>query len=622
MSHKKPRGKHAAVKPVQSEPVSIDDEFEEQVPLEVQEGESAGQSIAEDAADAVEADVPAAPALPSLPEIVSPATAAVDLDVPSIDIPAPDGQEELPEDEYVEGPPLFEVDPNAVPTAIPAEYDFDAVRGTQSLTIGQPPIMPEGVTLRKKRSVGKVVGITFGVIIGVVLIAYIAGAVVFMGRMFPNTVMAGRDISMMTNEELAALLDETVDDYKLDIVGNGFSYSTTGSDIDLSIDSQGVVDSVHEDHSAWTWPLVLIANEEKDETDLMAVSYKKQNYDYKLVSAVSNFNKDATPPVDATIAYNEEKGKFLVVDEIIGTQYDSHTILAAMQDSIEMLEPSIKLTDDFLIQPDVFSTDERLINSAELATGLVSAHVTLKMGDQVVAEIGGNNLSSFIRLDDSLGVTLDEPALDQWVTDLSSGFDTVGTTRSYTRADGKEITVSGGAYGWSTDAPQLKDQVVAAIKSGETTTIDIPCEQTAAVYNGPGQRDWGNRYIDVDLSEQYVRFYGDDGSIIWESDCISGSPDGEHNTWPGVWYITNKESPSKLIGYLPSGEKEYETTVSYWMAFEGNGIGLHDATWQPSFGGSMYAYGYGSHGCVNLPYYAAAELYDICYVGDVVIAHY
>ena len=89
-----------------------------------------------------------------------------------------------------------------------------------------------------------------------------------------------------------------------------------------------------------------------------------------------------------------------------------------------------------------------------------------------------------------------------------------------------------------------------------------------------------------------------------------------------MWYITNKQAPSKLIGYLPSGEKEYETTVAYWMAFEGNGIGLHDATWQPSFGGSMYASGYGSHGCVNLPYDAAESLYSITEVGDCVIAHY
>ena len=339
------------------------------------------------------------------------------------------------------------------------------------------------------------------------------------------------------------------------------------------------------------------------------MTFDKKSYESKVTESVETYNKDAVAPVDATIAYDDKTKKFKVVAEVPGTQYDTKTVLAAMADSISALQPNLKLTSDHLIQPKVFSTDERLVNSAELATGLVAAHVTLTMGGQVVSEIDGSNLSPFIRMDENMGVTLDEAGVDQWITDLSNGFDTVGTERTYTRPDGKVITISGGAYGWITDAPALKDQVVAAIKAGQTTTIDIPCEQTAFAYNGPGQPDWTNRYIDVDLSEQYVRFYGDDGSIIWESACISGTPDGKHNTWPGVWYITNKESPSKLIGYTDSGQKEYETTVSFWMAFEGNGIGLHDATWQPSFGGDMYASGYGSHGCVNLSYSAAESLY-------------
>ena len=501
-----------------------------------------------------------------------------------------------------------------------ASFDDDLGKYKDPETGAYIPVTSEGVVLKKKTRPGKVIGITFGAIIGVLLIAYIVGAVVFMGRFFPNTSIAGQDISMMPNEEVAQLLDKMVDGYELDIVGNEFNFHTDAASVGMDIDSESVVNKMHSDLSPWAWP-VLLAQDSHDETSALAVSYDTKKYDYKIVQAVREYNKDAVAPIDATIAYDEKLKKFTIVDEIPGTQYDSHVILAKMNESIASLNPKIKLTSDYLIQPNVFSTDERLVNSAELATGLVSAHVTLTMAGQKVSEIDGSNLSSFIRMDENLGVTLDEEALDQWITDLSNGFDTVGTERTYTRPDGKEITISGGAYGWSTDSSSLKDEVIAAVKSGETTSIDIPCDQTAAVYNGPGQPDWGSRYIDVDLSEQYVRFYDGD-SVIWESACISGSPDGQHNTWPGVWYITNKESPSKLIGYLPNGQKEYETTVSYWMAFEGNGIGLHDATWQPSFGGSMYANGYGSHGCVNLPYDAAASLYDIAEWGEVVIAHY
>ena len=43
------------------------------------------------------------------------------------------------------------------------------------------------------------------------------------------------------------------------------------------------------------------------------------------------------------------------------------------------------------------------------------------------------------------------------------------------------------------------------------------------------------------------------------------------------------------------------------MPFNG-GIGFHDATWRGSFGGDIYVWG-GSHGCVNMPYYNAEELF-------------
>lgn len=597
----KPKGKHA--QGAHAQPVVIKPEETEEKP-------------------AVE------PELESAPSPVPDSQAAAPESIPS---PVPEPQAASPEPVVDGGQDAAPSYPAYYPTAdeaasAPAPMSVPAPMPTPEFTGGYGAgdfgaVTVDGVVLHKKRNVGKVVGIVFGVIIGLLLIAYIVGAVVFMGRFFPNTKIGDLDISMMPNEEVASALDKAADSYTLDVVGNGFNYKTTAKDINLSIDSQAIVDAMHANLSPWAWPVLIFQNGH-DESDLLTVTYDKKSYETKVTESIETYNKDAVAPVDATIAYDDKTKKFKVVAEVPGTQYDSKTVLAAMADNISSLQPSLKLTSDHLVQPKVFSTDERLVNSAELATGLVQAHVTLTMVGQVVAEIDGNNLSPFIRMDENMGVTLDEAGIDQWVTDLSNGFDTVGTERTYTRPDGKVITISGGAYGWLTDAPALKDEVVAAIKAGQTTTIDIPCQQTAFAYNGPGQPDWTNRYIDVDLSEQYVRFYGDDGSIIWESACISGTPDGKHNTWPGVWYITNKESPSKLIGYTDSGQKEYETTVSFWMAFEGNGIGLHDATWQPSFGGDMYASGYGSHGCVNLSYSAAESLYGICNVGDVVIAHY
>ena len=184
--------------------------------------------------------------------------------------------------------------------------------------------------------------------------------------------------------------------------------------------------------------------------------------------------------------------------------------------------------------------------------------------------------------------------------------------------------MSGGVYGWIIDKGKLQEAVTNGVGSAQTGDMAIPCEQEAGAYDGLHGRDWGKRYVDVDLTEQHARFYDDEGSLAWESDVVTGTPDGEHDTPEGVYVINGKESPSKLIGQMKpeTGEPEYQTEVKAWMPFVDNYIGFHDADWQPAFGDSRYKSGYGSHGCVNLPPEKAVELYDLIKVGDVVVSHW
>ncbi|MBQ9001335.1 MAG: L,D-transpeptidase/peptidoglycan binding protein [Eggerthellaceae bacterium] len=477
------------------------------------------------------------------------------------------------------------------------------------------------IPAEKRRRGLKAFGIAVGVIAAVLLVVYIVGAVVFMGRFLPNTRIGDHDISMKTDAEVVALLDGIAADYQLDVLGGGFAYRTTGEGIGLSIDSAGIVRAIHEDENPWQWPW-LIAQPNHDETSRMAITFSPNVYEADVTEAVAKFNETAKPPVNATIAYDEKTGKFNVKPEEAGTQLDAAAVLASMAKTIDQLDTKLALGEEHLIKPTVLSTDEKLIEAAELATGMVSADLSLVMGGQSVGKVTGDTLSAFITINENYEVVFREEEMNAWVDALAASFNTVGTERTYTRADGKAVVVpAGGSYGWEVDTEALKNAVLEGVKAGAVTTIEVPCVDTAAVYNGVGQRDWGNRYLDVDISEQHVRFYGDDGAIIWETDFISGTPDGTHDTVPGTWYVNSKESPSKLIGY-ENGKKIYETTVTYWMPFEGNGIGFHDATWQPGFGGTMYANGYGSHGCVNLSYAAAQELYGIVQVGDVVVVHY
>ena len=98
-----------------------------------------------------------------------------------------------------------------------------------------------------------------------------------------------------------------------------------------------------------------------------------------------------------------------------------------------------------------------------------------------------------------------------------------------------------------------------------------------------------------------------------ESDFVSGNVSRGHTTPPGIFSITYKQRDAVLKG------EGYASPVKFWMPFNG-GIGFHDASWRSSFGGSIYKNG-GSHGCVNMLYDKAKELFENVYAGMPVICY-
>ena len=101
-----------------------------------------------------------------------------------------------------------------------------------------------------------------------------------------------------------------------------------------------------------------------------------------------------------------------------------------------------------------------------------------------------------------------------------------------------------------------------------------------------------------------------------ETDIVSGKPVKGRETYRGAWPIAYKASPYNLS----SSEYGYNVKVNYWMPFV-YGQGLHDASWQSSFGGNRYKTN-GSHGCVNMPTGRIPEFYRQAEVGMPVVMHY
>lgn len=124
-------------------------------------------------------------------------------------------------------------------------------------------------------------------------------------------------------------------------------------------------------------------------------------------------------------------------------------------------------------------------------------------------------------------------------------------------------------------------------------------------------------FIDVDISEQKLRYYNPDGKIILKSDVVTGTDSIERRrTNVGCFKIEYKTVNATLKG------PGYASDVNYWMPFNINeGEGLHDADgWRSAYGGNIYKTN-GSHGCVNLPLSTAKKIYEKSEVGTKVLVH-
>ncbi len=131
-----------------------------------------------------------------------------------------------------------------------------------------------------------------------------------------------------------------------------------------------------------------------------------------------------------------------------------------------------------------------------------------------------------------------------------------------------------------------------------------------AVANGAPAN--GERWIDIDLSAQYLRAY-QGNVVVLEHAISSGTPGWETPT--GTFYIGRMLESDDMQGTV-AAESWFVPDVPHAMYFTNQGHAIHGTYWHNSFGTPM------SHGCINLPEWAAAEVFSWIHVGARVVIHY
>lgn len=479
------------------------------------------------------------------------------------------------------------------------------------------PAKSSGAGRRPKKSGVPIPLLAAGVFVGVLAAAYIGVSLYFTSHFYMNTEINGHDFSMKTAADVKEYIEQQVQGYSLTILEkDNKTDSISGEEISLKYNENKDIENVLKKQNAFLWPQAFfVKNSSKATVD---VSYDREALEDK-IRTLQAVKAEQIPP---TSAYPRFDGtEYVVEPEVTGTEVNQELLREKIHQYISEFQPELDMVGENCYALPKYTSESGDVKAAcNEMNQYLKASITYSMDQPVVVD--KTLISEWVTADAEMKVTFNEGAVREWLREFGKQYDTVGKTRTITSPWGKTVEVSGGTYGWSVDEEAEFPALVNSIKNGEVVTREpIYVDGQRAASRGP--QDWGSTYAEVDLSGQHMWFIVD-GVVALETDVVTGVPTPARETPSGVYSILDKELNSTLVGEIDpaTGQPEYRTPVAYWMRVTWSGIGFHDATWQPAFGGSLYASGAGSHGCINMPLDQAGALYNMLPVGTPVIIHY
>ena len=489
----------------------------------------------------------------------------------------------------------------------------------------------ELVEERKGKLRLKALWITLGIVFGLLIIGYGISVYYFSSHFTFKTVIDGTDCSLKTVEEVEGVISRRVDGYEMLVTGrDGLRFLLTARDVGLRYVSDGQVDKILQSQNPFLWFVPVFKSDAATrQTTSPSVSYDNSKFNTKM-RMLDLYNETRMRlPTDAYAVF--EGSQYVVHPEDLGSTFVEGLPEKAIQDALLVMGLEVDLNEvDCYTTPEVYADNAALLEKIDTWNTYACFAVTYTFGDKTVQldasttmdwviHASERNWSDYYGYDNYYGYydyevlwdyvieaggeyyTLNLAAVKAWVHNLSVTYDTVGTTRRFIDAHGVENVVEGGAWGWEISEKAEIWEIYDAFWYHTGLTRKPIYAQEAVEYVQPGEADWGKTYIEIDLTEQHM-FYFVDGENVFEADVVTGAPWGGRATPQGVYSVLNKMSPAKLVGEIQaSGKPEYETWVTYWLPFTWAGHGMHDANWQPWFGGDLYTYN-GSHGCVNMYY--------------------
>lgn len=444
-------------------------------------------------------------------------------------------------------------------------------------------------------------------------IVYFAGVGFYAEKFSANTTFSTVDISNLALVQAEEKIIEDLNDTEILINENGEEVAKlTVGDLEPEYNIESELKSTYYSQDPSTWVNSLFNESTYDESLNQQISLNQE----KIINVLSDqglSNNDREPAVNAELTYDEADG-YEIVEGQNGTKIDLKLLEEALIDGLESGNYVVDLEDSY-VQPTISSESEELTSIMDEIDQVIRSNFTYEIGGESVT-IPKEEIESWIHFDANNQMTLAYEPVIEYLESLNEQYSTYNKSRQFNSTLQGEVTVPAGILGWAIDADAEYEQLIHDLLSGEEI------QREPAYYSSGGvagqANDIGETYVEIDLSHQYMYLYVD-GEIIVETPIVSGQIGAE--TVPGANAVNEMLTNTKLRGYNQFVKKEYSTPVDYWIRFDNNAQGIHDASWQWEFGGNVYQYS-GSLGCINTPISAVEKIYHNVEYGTPVIVFY
>ena len=436
-----------------------------------------------------------------------------------------------------------------------------------------------------------------GSVVGAVLLIYVGFSIFFMSHFYFNTTLNGKNVSGYSADKVFDNWEDEIGNYSLRIVeSDGTESELKGSDIDMVLQWDDTLARMISKQNGFAWPAKLFNPDQN--TSEAIVTFDED----KLDSALDGFpfmdKSKQIDPVDATVSDYDKKDGYTLVESVPGTAIDKPVLKENIEKALYGLADTYQITEgNGYLAPKIANDDEKLLAAIDTMNKYAGSEIDYEIGSEKET-LDINTFADWLSVNDNEKAEIDEEKVADYVAELGTKYNTYGKSKQLATSYGTTITMSNCHYGWKIDAETEAAAIIDDIKGGEKVTRDLNYKYTAASHTG---NDYGNSYVEINLTAQHLYLYKN-GSLVIDSDFVSGNPSKGNATHTGVFGVTYTERDATLKG------QNYATPVSFWMPFNGN-EGMHDATWRSSFGGSIYKRN-GSHGCVNLPYSVAQTIFE------------